>query len=233
MILSLVPICDENDHLMEYKTYTIKDVNYTSYCGVCDKACLSYLCHNCTYVMCYECHAEQVEKNPPMADDDAKQSMTQKISDELNRYNRQLKEDDLADWSAGIRSGELYYYNKKTKTRSSYYPSREAPPPSPLSLPLTLEPVIPVRAKSRLHKGAHGQRGAVRIEKTEMTEGHGMNRPPGPIGRPGRYGRVEKTERYGRVEIAEPAPELDLSVQGLAMKLFNQMRETAIRLNLY
>ena len=214
MTLSLIPICDETDHVMECTIYKMRDQHYTSYCGVCDKSCLAYTCRNCTYTLCYECHTEKLD-TINMCDEEVKVSMKKAISDNIDSSNLKLTTDGLGEWSCGIRAGELYYYNKRTGTRSYDYPQQDTPPPSPL----TLEPMSPVRAKSR-----------------RMYKGLSMNQPV-PIGRPGRYGRekIDKTDRHGNVEPAESAEsaEPDLSVEGFAMKLFNQMRDSASRLNLY
>ena len=141
--------------------------------------------------------------------------MKRAISDSIHSSNLKLKSDGLDNWSCGIRGGELYYYNERTGTRSSDYPRQDTPPPSPL----TLEPLSPVRAKSRrMHRGAY--------KETVPC----MDRPI-PIGRPGRYG-IEKTS-----DIVDKSDKSDIEdiedMDGLAVRIFNQMREAVSRLNLY
>ena len=121
MALTLIPICSEIDHELHYQFKT-------SYiCEICNKTGVSYRCINCEYGRCKECHQDIVG-----SENISKRLKNGKINNDIRLAEMNLEQDALTDWRVSLFGEEVYYVNKKTKTRTVDYPISKEPPPSPL-----------------------------------------------------------------------------------------------------
>tara|TARA_A200000113_G_C8831751_1_gene343952 strand:- start:408 stop:875 length:468 start_codon:yes stop_codon:yes gene_type:complete len=117
MNLTLVPICSEIDHDLNY------DYNENTKCEICMKNYVSYRCINCDYGRCSKCHrdilaAEEIKERLRIA----------KIKNNIKIAEKNLKKDHLDDWDVMVVQGEICYINKLTRSYSYDYPLSKSPP---------------------------------------------------------------------------------------------------------
>tara|TARA_B100000902_G_scaffold277511_1_gene263274 strand:+ start:572 stop:1048 length:477 start_codon:yes stop_codon:yes gene_type:complete len=120
MNFTLVPICSEIDHEMEYN---YKE-NYK--CDICDKYEISYCCINCEYSRCSKCHRDI------LASEDIKNRLRHnRIKNNIKLAENRLKDDGLDGWDVMVVNGEICYINKLLRTYSYDYPKSVSPESSP------------------------------------------------------------------------------------------------------
>ena len=56
MDLSLIPICNESNHILEYK------YKRNLYCVICNRKGISNYCIHCDYIRCARCHKNIIDK---------------------------------------------------------------------------------------------------------------------------------------------------------------------------
>jgi len=120
MNLTLIPICSEIDHDLNY------DYRSNSKCEICMKNHVSYRCINCEYGRCSMCHrdilaAEEIKERLRIA----------KVKNNIKIAEKNLKKDQLNDWDVMVVQGEICYINKLTRSYSYDYPIVVSPRKSP------------------------------------------------------------------------------------------------------
>ena len=120
MNLTLVPICSEIDHDLNY------DYREGVKCEICMKNYVSYGCINCEYGRCSICHrdilaAEEIKERLRIA----------KVKNNIKIAEKKLKKDQLNDWDVMVVQGEICYINKLTRSYSYDYPIVVSPRKSP------------------------------------------------------------------------------------------------------
>lgn len=120
MNLTLVPICSEIDHDLNY------DYRGGVKCEICMKDPVSYRCINCEYGRCSRCHkdilaAEEIKERLRIA----------KVKNNIKIAEKNLKKDQLNDWDVMVVQGEICYINKLTRSYSYDYPIVVSPRKSP------------------------------------------------------------------------------------------------------
>ena len=123
MNLTLVPICSEIDHDLNYD-YRVDDK-----CEICMKNQVSYRCINCEYGRCSRCHrdilaAEEIKERLRIA----------KVKNNIKIAEKKLKKDQLNDWDVMVVQGEICYINKLTRSYSYDYPLLKPPDLSPVKV---------------------------------------------------------------------------------------------------
>ena len=111
MELTLVPICSEIDHVLNY------DYKIGYSCEICKKSDISYRCANCDYGRCSGCHrdvlaSERIKERLRIA----------KLKNDIKISENSLKVDKLDDWGVMVSNGEICYINKLTRSYSFDYP---------------------------------------------------------------------------------------------------------------
>ena len=123
MDFTLIPICSEIEHHLEYDK--ILEVQ----CNFCGKVGISYRCINCEYGTCNTCYMDK------MAEEELNDRFTfNKLRKSLANIKGKLKKDNIfLDWFVGIskESDEIYFYNQTTRTLTYEYPLSPDPPLSP------------------------------------------------------------------------------------------------------
>tara|TARA_A100001015_G_scaffold148400_1_gene164597 strand:+ start:7181 stop:7657 length:477 start_codon:yes stop_codon:yes gene_type:complete len=119
MDFTLVPICSEVDHEMEY-------IHKSGKCDICRKNNISYCCINCEYSRCSRCHRDI------LAEQEIKSRLIhERIKNNIKLAEGRLKEDGLCDWDVMVVDGEICYINKLLRTYSYDYPKSKTPELSP------------------------------------------------------------------------------------------------------
>jgi hypothetical protein len=129
MDLTLVPICNDQEHILDNK-YRIREY----YCSICYKEGINYQCINCDYARCEQCHKDVLRDiRDKQFEALIKISMNKALHKSLLREQSKLTKDGLTEWSAKIsrKQKELYYYNNRTRTISFDYPIFKLPDLSP------------------------------------------------------------------------------------------------------
>ena len=126
MDFTLIPICSEIEHHLEY------DKILRSYCAFCGKEGLSYRCINCEYGLCNTCYKDK------MAEEKLNDRFSyNKLRKAIVKIKDKLKQDKIfSDWFVGLskESDEIYFYNPITRTLTYDYPLSTEPPSSPTPL---------------------------------------------------------------------------------------------------
>lgn len=116
MELTLVPICSEIDHDLNYNYKPV------SYCEICKKNNISYCCINCDYGRCSGCHRDI------LASEEIKERLRlAKLKNDIKLAENSLKIDKLDDWEVMVSNGEICYINKLTRSYSFDYPLSKSP----------------------------------------------------------------------------------------------------------
>ena len=119
MDLSLVPICNENNHILEYK------YKRNLYCVICNRKGISNYCIHCDYSRCAKCHKNIIDQ---ITRDNFKDAiMNYKKKERLRNEQNKLNNDGMSHWIVKIaedkeEKDELYYINRFTNTISFDYP---------------------------------------------------------------------------------------------------------------
>ena len=123
MDFTLIPICSEIEHHLEY------DKILRIHCEFCGKEGISYRCINCEYGLCNTCYMDK------MAEEELNERFSySKIIKALVKIKEKLKQDKIfSDWFVGVskESSEIYFYNPITRTLTYEYPLSPDPPSSP------------------------------------------------------------------------------------------------------
>ena len=126
MDFTLIPICSEIEHHLEYDK--ILEVQ----CHFCGKVGISYRCINCEYGLCNTCYMDK------MAEEELNERFSySKIIKAIVKVKVKLKQDNIfSEWLVGVskESDEIYFYNPKTRTLIYEYPLSPEPPSSPTPL---------------------------------------------------------------------------------------------------
>tara|TARA_Y100000590_G_scaffold416634_1_gene515584 strand:- start:86 stop:565 length:480 start_codon:yes stop_codon:yes gene_type:complete len=150
MDLSLVPICNDNDHILEYK------YKPNIYCVICNKKGISNYCIHCDYSRCAKCNKNIIDKKRRDTFKDA--VMNHKKKERLRKEQNKLNNDGMNHWIVKIsdkkEKDELYYINRFTNTISFDYPKLfVAPTSSSEEEPIIKEELIVVhKNESRILK---------------------------------------------------------------------------------
>lgn len=121
MNLRLIPICSEEEHIMNYeykKEYK---------CEICSKIGISYRCNNCEYSRCSGCH-----RNILASQEISERLKNERIKNDIKLAEMRLKEDGLTQWEVEIKNSEICYVNKMMRSYSFDYPYTEPPLNSPI-----------------------------------------------------------------------------------------------------
>ena len=148
MDLTLVPICNDQDHIVDNK-YRITD----HYCSICHREGINYQCINCDYSRCETCHKGVMRSiRDKHYEKIIKLSMHDSLHKALLKEQSKLNKDGLTEWSVKIsrKDKELYYYNNRTRTTSFDYPKVFNAPE--LSPELSLIPVLSSKRTNNLVK---------------------------------------------------------------------------------
>ena len=121
MAFTLIPICSEIGHELQYQFKT----SYN--CEICNKTGISYRCINCEYGRCKDCHQDIVG-----SENISKRLKNGRINNDIRLAEINLEKDGLTQWRVSLTDEEICYVNNKTKTRTFDYPISASPPPSPL-----------------------------------------------------------------------------------------------------
>ena len=121
MDLTLIPICNEIKHVMDYHKRSSRR------CDICQNGCVSWFCINCEYSRCSKCHRDK------LAEEDIKVRLNYvKMKNELRLADMKLKMDGLDNWTAMVKDREILYVNKLTHCHSYEYPKCDIPGISPI-----------------------------------------------------------------------------------------------------
>ena len=126
MDFTLIPICSEIEHHLEY------DKILKEQCDFCGKVGISYRCINCEYGLCNTCYMDK------MAEEELNDRFSyNKLRKYIVKIKEKLKQDKIfTDWLVGVskESDEIYFYNPITRTLTYEYPLSPEPPSSPTPL---------------------------------------------------------------------------------------------------
>tara|TARA_B100000674_G_C37776508_1_gene885129 strand:+ start:317 stop:802 length:486 start_codon:yes stop_codon:yes gene_type:complete len=115
MDLSLIPVCDDNGHQLEYKYQS------NLYCNICNKKGISNYCIHCDYSRCAKCHNDILEEKRRETFQNA--VLNYKKKDKLRKEQNKLNQDGFNYWIAKLsEENEIYYVNRFTNTISYEYP---------------------------------------------------------------------------------------------------------------
>ena len=126
MDLTLIPICSEIEHHLEY------DKILREHCEFCGKEGISYRCINCEYGLCNTCYMDKMDEEE-LND----RFSCNKLREAIVMIKGKLKQDKIfLDWFVGVskESDEIYFYNPITRTLTYDYPLSPEPPSSPTPL---------------------------------------------------------------------------------------------------
>jgi len=121
MDLTLIPICNEQDHIVDNNKYRDREFN----CSICNREGIYHQCINCDYSRCETCHMRSLRKIRDKQYERAiKISIHESLRKSLLREQSKLNKDGLREWSVKIsrKDKELYYYNNYTRSISFDYP---------------------------------------------------------------------------------------------------------------
>ena len=111
MDFTLVPVCSEKEHELDY------DYKEGYKCEICFKTGVSYRCNNCDYRRCSKCHRDI------LASEEIKERLKiAKFKNDIKIAEHKLKRDNLEDWEVMVSNSEIYYINKLTLSYSYDYP---------------------------------------------------------------------------------------------------------------
>ena len=126
MDFTLIPICSEIEHHLEY------DKILRIQCEFCGKVGISYRCINCEHGLCNTCYMDK------MAEEELNDKFSySKIIKAIVKIKGKLKQDNIfSEWFVGVskESDEIYFYNPITRTLTYDYPLSPEPPSSPTPL---------------------------------------------------------------------------------------------------
>ena len=139
MDLTLIPICNEIQHVMDYHRRSSRR------CDICQNGCVSYQCINCEYSRCSKCHRDK------LAEDDINARLNYvKMKNELRLADIKLKMDGLDNWTAMVKDKEILYVNQLTLCHSYEYPKIDIPDRSPDRSP-GISPDTPIETKPKFN----------------------------------------------------------------------------------
>jgi len=111
MNLTLIPVCSEKEHELDY------DYKEGYKCEICFKVGVSYRCNNCDYRRCSKCHRDI------LASEEIKEGLkVAKLKNDIRIVEYNLKRDNLDDWEVIISNSDICYINKLTHKYSYDYP---------------------------------------------------------------------------------------------------------------
>ncbi len=120
MDFTLIPVCNEIKHVMDYHIRT------SHRCDICQTGRVSYQCLNCEYSRCSKCHRDK------LAEDDINARLNYvKMKNELRLADMKLKMDGFDNWTVMVKDNEILYVNQLTQCHSCEYPKIDIPDRSP------------------------------------------------------------------------------------------------------
>jgi len=123
MDFTLIPICSEIEHHLEY------DNILKEQCAFCGKVGISYRCINCEHGLCNTCYMDK------LAEEELNERFSySRIIKAIVKIKGKLKKDNIiSEWLVGVskESQEIYFYNPITRTLTYEYPLSPDPPSSP------------------------------------------------------------------------------------------------------
>tara|TARA_Y100001970_G_C14045690_1_gene756205 strand:- start:40 stop:501 length:462 start_codon:yes stop_codon:yes gene_type:complete len=146
MNLSLVPICDDNGHQLEYK------YQHNLYCILCNKRGISNYCIHCDYCRCAQCHNNIIDQKK--REEFKNIVMNYKNKEIIRKEQNKLNHDGFDCWYVKLSdNNELYYVNRFTNTITYEYPKLFIAPTSSSEEEISQTELIPIHTnESRIVK---------------------------------------------------------------------------------